>query len=119
MALATSLMIGAFGANPALARDNRGDDHRGSQQHQSNNNGHAKYDHSGRSDNRRVENRRQERRWAVGRPLPRDLRASHYSAWKRRGLSRPPRGHYYARVGDDVLLLRLRDGAVIRFAFHL
>lgn len=58
-------------------------------------------------------------RWAIGRPLPRGVHAHRYDHWSRHGLRRPPRGHYYHRVGDDILLIRLIDSAVISLAFRL
>lgn len=56
------------------------------------------------------------RAWRSGDRLPRAYRASRYYVhdyWTYR-LGPPPRGHYWIRVDDDVLLTAIATGAVVQ-----
>lgn len=110
-ALTAASLIGAFAAVPAQAKDDRYDNnrnHRVEQRHETR--------QDARQDARRVVAPRQVRRWTVGRPLPRDIRPHRYEYWARHKLRQPQRGFYYARIGDDLLLIRLKDHTVVRLA---
>lgn len=53
------------------------------------------------------------RRWTLGQPLPRSVPFVALN-WERYGLPKPPAGQIYARVGEDVLLIDIRDHRVRR-----
>ncbi len=61
-------------------------------------------------------------RWRVGAYLPRDYYGSaYYVDYEPYGLARPPYGYRWNRVGDDLYLVSIRNGLIVRVeydAFH-
>lgn len=126
--LAAATLVGAFGSGTADAKESGRQavksqqteqiaDNRGRDRHRWTRDKRYRRDW-GRHDNRRiVVPPRSHRRWAIGRPLPRDTRPYRYDHWAAHRLRRPPRGHYYARIDNDLLLIRIIDRAVIRLVF--
>lgn len=55
----------------------------------------------------------QRKKWAVGDRLPRDLSYRRVNEWERYRLSRPPEGHYYGYVDNDILLIEAATQVVI------
>ena len=55
----------------------------------------------------------QARRWTIGQVLPRDLVRHPLPVELRRQLGRPPAGHDYVRVDNDILLLIIGTGMVV------
>jgi Ni/Co efflux regulator RcnB len=53
------------------------------------------------------------KKWAVGRPLPRDVIFHHVSPALVTQFGPPPAGHRYVRVADDILLIGPGAGVVI------
>ena len=54
------------------------------------------------------------RRWRAGDVLPPDLLGRVVPDWEERGLSRPPGGHEWVRVGPQIILVRDRDHMIAR-----
>jgi len=55
----------------------------------------------------------QAKKWAVGKPLPRDVIFYEVPRPLVQQFGQPPAGHRYVRVGDDILLIGPRTGIVI------
>ncbi|ACG80027.1 predicted integral membrane protein (plasmid) [Phenylobacterium zucineum HLK1] len=55
-----------------------------------------------------------ERRWIVGERLPPAYYGPPYVIvdWRARHLRKPPRGHHWVRVGDDVVLAAIATGLI-------
>lgn len=53
-------------------------------------------------------------RWRPGQVLPQQFLTRVVSDWEERGLSRPPRGHQWVRVGQQFVLVRGQDGMIAR-----
>lgn len=52
-------------------------------------------------------------RWEIGRALPQEVRYVVISDYDSYHLSQPPAGHYYAKVGDRVLLVNAATQLVL------
>ncbi len=55
----------------------------------------------------------QEKRWAIGRPLPRDVIYHDLPYDLSVEIGAPPRGHRYVRVAADILLIAVGTGMVV------
>ncbi len=53
-------------------------------------------------------------KWRPGQVVPRPLLDRVVGDWEERGLSRPPGGHQWFRVGQQFLLVRGRDRMIAR-----
>jgi Ni/Co efflux regulator RcnB len=116
-AITAASLTGAFAAAPAQAKDDRYHDNRSQrveQRQEVRQEARQEARQDARQEARRVVAPRQVRRWPVGRALPRDIRPHRYEYWARHKLRQPQRGFYYARIGDDLLLIRLKDHTVVR-----
>jgi Ni/Co efflux regulator RcnB len=59
-------------------------------------------------------------RWSVGGYLPSSYYASHYYIdYRHYGLARPPRGHHWVRIDNDVVLVAIASGLVTQVLFDL
>ena len=69
-------------------------------------------------DDRRDRDRdeRHQPRWSAGDRVTNEYLSSRYiiGEWERTGLSRPPRGHEWIRVGDEYMLVRVRDQMIAK-----
>lgn len=61
----------------------------------------------------------QAKKWTVGRPLPRDVIFHNVPASLVAQFGRPPAGHRYVRVADDILLIASPTGTVIDAILNL
>ena len=55
----------------------------------------------------------QRKKWQVGHRLPSDVRYRTVYEWERYELSRPPDGHFYGYVDDDILLIEAATRIVV------
>ena len=64
-------------------------------------------------------NGRREQRWAAGDRVTNEYLGREYviGDWNRSGLSRPPRGHEWIRVGDEYMLVRVEDQKIAKVIF--
>jgi Ni/Co efflux regulator RcnB len=53
-------------------------------------------------------------KWRPGQVLPEQLSNRVVNDWEERGLSRPPSGHQWVRVGQQFVLVRGQDGMIAR-----
>jgi len=53
-------------------------------------------------------------RWRPGQVVPGQVLNLVVPDWEERGLGRPPGGHQWLRVGQQFLLVRVRDGMIAR-----
>ena len=53
-------------------------------------------------------------KWRPGQVLPGEFLNRVVDDWEERGLSRPPGGHQWVRVGEQFILVRARDRMVAR-----
>jgi Ni/Co efflux regulator RcnB len=62
---------------------------------------------------------RDRHRWEAGDRVDREYLGSQYviGDWGRDGLSRPPRGHEWIRVGDEFMLVRVQDQKIAKVIF--
>jgi Ni/Co efflux regulator RcnB len=62
---------------------------------------------------------RNEPHWAAGDRVSNEYLSPRYvvGQWERTGLSRPPRGHEWIRVGDEYMLVRVEDQKIAKVVF--
>ena len=53
-------------------------------------------------------------KWRPGQVLPEQFFNRVVTDWEERGLSRPPNGHQWVRVGQQFILVRGQDGMIAR-----
>ena len=78
-------------------------------------------DRDGARDDSRDRDRdeRNQPRWSAGDRVTNEYLSSRYviGEWERTGLSRPPRGHEWIRVGDEYMMVRARDRMIAKVIF--
>jgi Ni/Co efflux regulator RcnB len=67
-----------------------------------------------RGDRDRDRDSRGPHRWRAGEVLPPEFAGRVVGDWEDRGLSRPPGGHEWVRVGSQFILVRDRDHMIAR-----
>lgn len=55
----------------------------------------------------------QRKKWSVGHRLPGDVRYRTIYEWERYSLTRPPDGHFYGYVDNDILLIEAATRLVV------
>jgi Ni/Co efflux regulator RcnB len=70
-------------------------------------------------DRERDRDRDARHRWEAGERVDREYLGPQYviGDWGRDGLSRPPRGHEWIRVGDEFMLVRVQDQKIAKVIF--
>jgi Ni/Co efflux regulator RcnB len=91
----------------------------GAQDRRNDNADRDRYEDRNRDRDDRDRDRGRDHRWEAGERVDHEYLDRRYviGDWSREGLSRPPRGHEWIRVGDEYMLVRVEDQKIARVMF--